>query len=127
VEVGARELYVCDLRLVKPRLAGDFSQRVLDVLGGHYISQAVEAGAWRFLAGGQPGTVTAGNFGCSTGEYLMVGNPGELGRDALLREAHVAVAEVLAELSGSAGGGVARSAAALDAQFAWVLSGGYAV
>jgi hypothetical protein len=118
VEVGARELYVCDLRLVKPRLAGAFDQRVLDVLAGHYISQAVEAGAWRSIDGGQPGTATAGNFGCSTGEYLMVGNPGGLGRDALLREAHVAVAKTLAELGAYAGGGVVREAAASDARFA---------
>jgi hypothetical protein len=119
VEVGARELYVCDLRLVKPRLAGAFEQRVLDVLGGHYVSQAMEAGAWKFIEGGQPGTVTAGNFGCSTGEYLMVGNPRGLERDALLREAHVAVAKTLAQLGGYAGGGSSvREAAASDARFA---------
>ncbi len=118
VEVGAQELYVCDLRLVKPRLPEAFEQRVLDVLGGHYISQVVERAAWGFLASAQAGTVAAGNFGCSTGEYLMVGNPGGLGVEALLRDAHVAVGKVLIELAGYDGDDALRAAAADDARFA---------
>jgi S-ribosylhomocysteine lyase LuxS involved in autoinducer biosynthesis len=121
VGTGATELYVCDLRLVKPRLPGATDQRMLDVLGGHYISQAVEDRAWRYVDGGQRGTVTSGNFGCSTGEYLMVGNPRGLAEGDLLRGAHVAVAMVLRELSESAVEdalqGVA-GAAASDARFA---------
>jgi S-ribosylhomocysteine lyase LuxS involved in autoinducer biosynthesis len=120
VEVGARELCVCDLRLVKPRLPQAFDQRVLDVLGGHFISQAIEGEAWKYLADGQAGTVTAGNFGCSTGEYLMVGNPGGLGRDKLLRRAHVAVAKVLDDLAGYYGEDALQAAAAADARFALV-------
>lgn len=118
VSVGARELYVCDLRLVKPRLPEAFDQRVLDVLGGHVISQAVEREAWKFLAGAQAGTVTAGNFGCSTGEYLMVGNPGEMVREALLWDAHVAVARTLIELARYDGDDALGRVVADDARFA---------
>jgi S-ribosylhomocysteine lyase LuxS involved in autoinducer biosynthesis len=105
---NATELYVCDLRLVKPRLPGAFDQEVLDLLGGHLLSQRIEADAVN---------LTAGNFGCSTGEYLMVANPERLDQAALLARAHREVAGTLAE-SGSYTGPVAlRHAAAVDARF----------
>ena len=88
---NAAELYVCDLRLVKPRLPGAFDQQVLDLLGGHLLSQRIEHDG---------ANLTAGNFGCSTGEYLMVANRGSLSQDALLHRAHREVAATLAE-SGS--------------------------
>jgi S-ribosylhomocysteine lyase LuxS involved in autoinducer biosynthesis len=54
--------------------------------------------------------LTAGNFGCSTGEYLMVADPEGLSQEALLAQAHREVAATLAE-SGSYTGSN-RSAAA---------------
>ena len=108
VRTGASELYVCDLRLVKPRLPEAFDQQVLDLLGGHLLSQEIEQDA---------PNLTAGNFGCSTGEYLMVANPAGLEREELLERAHREVAGTLAE-SGSYTGPVAlRRAAAQDARF----------
>lgn len=105
---GAAELYVCDLRLVKPRLPGAFDQQVLDLLGGHLLSQRIEADAVN---------LTAGNFGCSTGEYLMVANPEHLGQDALLGKAHREVAGTLAESGSYTGTDALRHAAAVDARF----------
>lgn len=104
---NATELYVCDLRLVKPRLPGDFDQQVLDLLGGHLLSQRIEADAVN---------LTAGNFGCSTGEYLMVANPEGLDQDALLARAHREVAGTLAELGSYTGSDPLRHAAAVDAR-----------
>ncbi|HET9170450.1 MAG TPA: hypothetical protein VFN97_13485 [Actinospica sp.] len=105
---GARELYVCDLRLVKPRLPGAFDQQVLDLLGGHLLSQRIERDA---------ANLTAGNFGCSTGEYLMVANPEALGRDELLARAHREVAGTLAESGSYTGTDPVRHEAAIDARF----------
>jgi len=105
---NAAELYVCDLRLVKPRLPGDFDQQVLDLLGGHLLSQRIE----------QDGVnLTAGNFGCSTGEYLMVANPEGLSREALLARAHREVAATLAESGSYSGSDPLRHAAAVDGRF----------
>lgn len=106
-DAGATELYVCDLRLVKPRLPEALEQRVLDVPAGHLISQAIEGSA----------ALSAGNFGCSTGEYLVVANPDGLDRDALLNQAHVAIAGTLLDLAGYDGGNPLRRAAASDARF----------
>jgi S-ribosylhomocysteine lyase LuxS involved in autoinducer biosynthesis len=107
-DTAASELYVCDLRLVKPRLPGALDQRVLDLLGGHLLSQRIEADAAH---------LTAGNFGCSTGEYLMVANPGALPRAELLFRAHREVAATLAESGAYTGGDPVRRAAAGDARF----------
>jgi S-ribosylhomocysteine lyase LuxS involved in autoinducer biosynthesis len=107
-ETGAAELYVCDLRLVKPRLPRAHDQRVLDLLGGHLLSQRIEHDGVN---------LTAGNFGCSTGEYLMVGNPEGLGQDAVLHQAHREVAATLAESGSYTGTDPLRRAAALDARF----------
>ena len=107
IDAGASELYVCDLRLVKPRLPEAFEQRVLDVPGGHLISQAIEGSA----------ALSAGNFGCSTGEYLVVANPTELDREALLNQAHIAIAATLLGLAAYDGDNPLRRAAASDAQF----------
>jgi S-ribosylhomocysteine lyase LuxS involved in autoinducer biosynthesis len=104
---NAAELYVCDLRLVKPRLPGAFDQQVLDLLGGHLVSQRIEADAVN---------LTAGNFGCSTGEYLMVANPEGLDQDALLARAHREVAGTLAEVGSYTGSDPVRHAAAVDAR-----------
>jgi hypothetical protein len=106
-ETQARVLYVCDLRLVKPRLPEAFEQRVLDVLAGHLISQAVE----------QSAAASAGNFGCSTGEYLVVADPEAGARDALLTGAHVGITETLLELAAYQGDNPLRRAAADDARF----------
>jgi S-ribosylhomocysteine lyase LuxS involved in autoinducer biosynthesis len=106
-ETGTNELYVCDLRLVKPRLPEAFEQRVLNVPGGHLISQAIEGTA----------ALSAGNFGCSTGEYLIVANPTGLHQDALLNQAHVAIADTLLSLAAYDGGNPLRQAAASDARF----------
>jgi S-ribosylhomocysteine lyase LuxS involved in autoinducer biosynthesis len=105
---GASELYVCDLRLVKPRLPGAFDQQVLDLLGSHLLSQEIEQDA---------PNLTAGNFGCSTGEYLMVANPDGLGREELLARAHREVAGTLAESGSYTGMIPLRLAAAQDARF----------
>jgi S-ribosylhomocysteine lyase LuxS involved in autoinducer biosynthesis len=105
---GATELYVCDLRLVKPRLPGAFEQQVLDLLGGHLLSQRIEQDA---------ANLTAGNFGCSTGEYLMVANEEALSQDALLLRAHREVAGTLAESGSYTGSNPLRHAAAVDARF----------
>lgn len=105
---AATELYVCDLRLVKPRLPEAFDQQVLDLLGGHLISQQIEEEA---------ANLTAGNFGCSTGEYLMVANPQRLDQDTLLRRAHREVAGTLAETGSYTGADAVRRAAAVDARF----------
>jgi S-ribosylhomocysteine lyase LuxS involved in autoinducer biosynthesis len=102
----ARELYVCDLRLVKPRLPESFEQRVLDVVAGHLISQAVE----------QSAAVSAGNFGCSTGEYLVVANPTGLNRETLLTQAHAAITVTLSDLATYNGENPLRQAAASDAE-----------
>jgi len=107
-ETGAAELYVCDLRLVKPRLPGAFDQQVLDLLGGHLLSQRIEDDAV---------SLTAGNFGCSTGEYLMVANPERLDQAALLARAHREVAATLAESGSYTGPNPLRRAAAVDARF----------
>lgn len=107
-ETQATELYVCDLRLVKPRLPEAFDQQVLDLLGGHLISQRIEQDAPH---------LTAGNFGCSTGEYLMIANPGNLPRDTLLARAHREVAGTLAETGSYTGPNPIRHAAAEDARF----------
>ncbi|HEX4789111.1 MAG TPA: hypothetical protein VH372_11655 [Actinospica sp.] len=107
-DTGARELYVCDLRLVKPRLPEAFDQQVLDLLGGHLLSQQIEQDA---------PNLTAGNFGCSTGEYLMVANPQGLERAALLARAHREVAGTLAESGSYTGSNPLRRAAAVDARF----------
>jgi S-ribosylhomocysteine lyase LuxS involved in autoinducer biosynthesis len=107
-DTGATELYVCDLRLVKPRLPEAFDQQVLDLLGGHVLSQQIEQDA---------PNLTAGNFGCSTGEYLMVANPQGLERDALLGRAHREVAGTLAESGAYTGPNPLRAAAAVDARF----------
>lgn len=104
----AAELYVCDLRLVKPRLPEAFDQQVLDLLGGHLLSQRLEQDA---------ANLTAGNFGCSTGEYLMVANPEGLAQDALLARAHREVAGTLAESGSYTGSNPLRHAAAVDARF----------
>lgn len=104
---GAADLYVCDLRLVKPRLPGAFDQQVLDLLGGHVLSQRIEADA---------DNLTAGNFGCSTGEYLMVANPEGADQDALLHRAHREVAATLAESGSYTGTDPLRHAAAIDAR-----------
>jgi len=106
-DAGTNELYVCDLRLVKPRLPEALEQQVLDVPGGHLISQAIEGSA----------ALSAGNFGCSTGEYLVVANPDGLDRDALLNKAHVAIAETLLGLAAYDGENLLRQAAASDARF----------
>jgi S-ribosylhomocysteine lyase LuxS involved in autoinducer biosynthesis len=106
--IDAAELYVCDLRLVKPRLPGAFDQQVLDLLGGHLLSQRVEEFGVN---------LTAGNFGCSTGEYLMVANPEGLGRQELLDQAHREVAAALAESGSYTGSDALRRAAAVDARF----------
>lgn len=108
VPAGAAQLYVCDLRLVKPRLPGAFDQQVLDLLGGHLISQQIEADGRN---------LTAGNFGCSTGEYLMVANPEGLDQDELLARTHREVAGTLAELGAYTGNEQVRRAAAEDARF----------
>jgi S-ribosylhomocysteine lyase LuxS involved in autoinducer biosynthesis len=107
VATNAAVLYVCDLRLVKPRLPGAFDQRVLDLLGGHLLSQRIEADAVN---------LTAGNFGCSTGEYLMVADPEGLEQDALLARAHREVAGTLAEVGSYTGSDPVRHAAAVDAR-----------
>jgi len=107
-EAGAAELYVCDLRLVKPRLPEAFDQQVLDLLGGHLLSQRIEDDA---------ANLTAGNFGCSTGEYLMVANPLGLDQEALLAQAHREVAATLAESGSYTGPDPLRRAAAVDARF----------
>ena len=107
-ETGARRLYVCDLRLVKPRLPDAFDQQVLDLLGGHLISQQIESDS---------PTLTAGNFGCSTGEYLMVADPAGLDTAEVLRSAHLVVAGTLSEVGAYTGGGPVRLAAARDARF----------
>ena len=107
-DTHATELYVCDLRLVKPRLPEAYDQQVLDLLGGHLISQRIEHDAAH---------LTAGNFGCSTGEYLMVANPEGLTQDALLARAHREVAGVLAESGSYTGPNPLRHAAAVDARF----------
>ncbi|HEV3172913.1 MAG TPA: hypothetical protein VGZ32_21375 [Actinocrinis sp.] len=112
-ETHARLLYVCDLRLVKPRLPEAFEQRVLDVLAGHLISQAVERCA-AVLTGN---AMSAGNFGCSTGEYLVVADPDVGARDVLLTRAHVAIAETLLDLAAYDGDDPLRRAAADDARF----------
>jgi S-ribosylhomocysteine lyase LuxS involved in autoinducer biosynthesis len=104
---NASELYVCDLRLVKPRLPEAFDQQVLDLLGGHLLSQRIEEDAVG---------LTAGNFGCSTGEYLMVANPEGLDQDALLDRAHREVAGTLAEVGSYTGSDPVRHAAAVDAR-----------
>lgn len=106
-DTGATELYVCDLRLVKPRLPEAFGQQVLDLLGGHLLSQEIEQDA---------PNLTAGNFGCSTGEYLMVANPAGLGREELLARAHREVAGTLAESGSYTGPDPVRRAAAEDAR-----------
>lgn len=106
-DTGTSELYVCDLRLVKPRLPEAFEQRVLDVLGGHLISQRIEGSA----------ALSAGNFGCSTGEYLVAANPAGLDQEALLRQAHVAIAESLLDLASYDGDNPLRQTAASDASF----------
>lgn len=106
-ETGASELYVCDLRLVKPRLPGAFEQPVLDLLGGHLLSQQIEQDA---------PNLTAGNFGCSTGEYLMVANPQRLELDRLLHRAHREVAGTLAESGSYTGTDPLLRAAAADAR-----------
>ncbi|HWG22549.1 hypothetical protein [Actinospica sp.] len=105
---NAAELYVCDLRLVKPRLPGAHDQQVLDLLGGHLLSQRIEHDGVN---------LTAGNFGCSTGEYLMVANPEGLAQDALLHQAHREVAGTLAETGSYTGQDPLRHAAAADARF----------
>jgi len=105
---NAAELYVCDLRLVKPRLPGAFDQQVLDLLGGHLLSQRIEQDA---------PNLTAGNFGCSTGEYLMVANPERLDQSNLLAKAHREVAGTLAESGSYTGSDPLRHAAAVDARF----------
>ena len=107
-DTGATELYVCDLRLVKPRLPDAFDQQVLDLLGGHVLSQQIEQNA---------PNLTAGNFGCSTGEYLMVANPQGLDRPALLARAHREVAGTLAESGSYTGADPLLRAAAVDARF----------
>jgi S-ribosylhomocysteine lyase LuxS involved in autoinducer biosynthesis len=107
-DTGATELYVCDLRLVKPRLPEAFDQQVLDLLGGHVLSQQIEQDA---------PNLTAGNFGCSTGEYLMVANPQGLDRAALLTRAHREVAGTLAESGSYTGSNPLLRAAAVDARF----------
>ncbi|WP_034261199.1 hypothetical protein [Actinospica robiniae] len=107
-ETGARQLYVCDLRLVKPRLPDAFDQQVLDLLGGHLISQQIESDS---------PALTAGNFGCSTGEYLMVADAAGLAAAEVLRSAHLVVAGTLAEVGAYTGGGPVRLAAARDARF----------
>ncbi len=107
-DTQAHRLYVCDLRLVKPRLPGAFDQQVLDLLGGHLISQRIEA---------DTPALTAGNFGCSTGEYLMVADPAQLEEPELLRSAHFVVAGTLAEVGAYTGGDPVRAAAARDARF----------
>jgi S-ribosylhomocysteine lyase LuxS involved in autoinducer biosynthesis len=104
---GAAELYVCDLRLVKPRLPGAFDQQVLDLLGGHLLSQRIEADA---------DNLTAGNFGCSTGEYLMIANPEGAEQGAVLHRAHREVAATLAESGSYTGTDPLRHAAAVDAR-----------
>ena len=104
----AAELYVCDLRLVKPRLPGAFDQQVLDLLGGHLLSQRIEENGVN---------LTAGNFGCSTGEYLIVANPEGLGQQQLLDQAHREVAATLAESGSYTGPNRLRRAAAVDARF----------
>ena len=106
--IDAAELYVCDLRLVKPRLAGAFDQQVLDPLGGHLLSQRIEDNGVN---------LTAGNFGCSTGEYLMVANPERLGQRELLDQAHREVAATLAESGSYTGTNRLRRASAEDARF----------
>lgn len=107
-ETGARLLYVCDLRLVKPRLPEAFDQQVLDLLGGHLISQQIESDS---------PTLTAGNFGCSTGEYLMAADLAGLAEADLLRSAHLVVAGTLAEVGAYTGTAPVRVAAARDARF----------
>lgn len=107
-ETGARQLYVCDLRLVKPRLPDAFDQQVLDLLGGHLISQQIESDS---------PLLTAGNFGCSTGEYLIVADPTALPQAEVLRSAHLVVAGTLAEVGAYTGLGQVRRAAAEDARF----------
>lgn len=107
-DTGAHRLYVCDLRLVKPRLPEAFDQQVLDLLGGHLLSQQIEADS---------PALTAGNFGCSTGEYLMVADPAGLVQDELLRSAHLVVAATLAEAGAYTGTAPVRTAAARDARF----------
>lgn len=107
-DTGATELYVCDLRLVKPRLPEAFDQQVLDLLGGHLLSQQIEQDA---------PNLTAGNFGCSTGEYLMIANPQGLDRERLLARAHREVAGTLAESGSYTGANPLRWAAAEDARF----------
>jgi S-ribosylhomocysteine lyase LuxS involved in autoinducer biosynthesis len=106
--IDAPELYVCDLRLVKPRLPGDFDQQVLDLLGGHLLSQRIEDNGVN---------LTAGNFGCSTGEYLMVANPEGLALQQLLDQAHREVAATLSESGSYTGTNHLRRAAAEDARF----------
>ncbi|MBR7837497.1 hypothetical protein KDL01_29730 [Actinospica durhamensis] len=107
-DTGATRLYVCDLRLVKPRLPEAFDQQVLDLLGGHLISQQIES---------DTPALTAGNFGCSTGEYLMVADPAGLEQPELLRSAHFVVAGTLAEVGAYTGHDPVRAAAARDARF----------
>jgi S-ribosylhomocysteine lyase LuxS involved in autoinducer biosynthesis len=113
----ARELYVCDLRLVRPREEGNLQQRVLDPLAGHLISQLIEQDAATLIPGGSQHTLKTGNFGCSTGEYVMLANPQGADRQSWLRISHTAITRVLLGIASAQGSGTLEKQAALDAAF----------
>ena len=113
----ASELYVCDLRLVRPRAEGDFEQRVLDPLAGHLISQRIERDAAHFLPAAGRHTLKTGNFGCSTGEYVMLANPEGVDVATWLRLGHTAITRILMKIASQHGGSALDFQAAADAVF----------
>ena len=113
----ARELYVCDLRLVRPREEGNFQQRVLDPLAGHLISQVIEEDAATLIPGASKHTLKTGNFGCSTGEYVMLANPEGKDPESWLRIGHTAITRVLLGIASTQGGSTLEKQAASDAGF----------
>lgn len=117
LQTRAQELYICDLRLVRPRAAGDLGQRVLAPLAGHLISQHVEQRAGAYLPGASLHMIKTGNFGCSTGEYVMLANPEKQDMSGWLRLGHVAITRVLFEMAAQLEGNWLDQQAAADAAF----------
>ena len=113
----ARELYVCDLRLVRPREEGNLQQRVLDPLAGHLISHVIEENAATLIPGASKHTLKTGNFGCSTGEYVMLANPEGKDPESWLRIGHTAITRVLLGIASTPGGSALEKQAASDAAF----------
>jgi len=93
---SSKEYYVCDLRLLKPRLEGNEDQITLNPEASYMISNYLERNLHRFFQLGYAPSFCVGTFGCMTGMYLAISNNTELPSHEFLPLLHICITSTLA-------------------------------